>query len=113
MEEKIYLIITQDNLIKEIADREDIDVAIVRDVFSSAESIIFDHLSSTAPSENVIIKILNGISIEGKYIPSKEYSRGIFKNIHCPEKIKIKASSSKYYNKKINDEIHYRRMCKQ
>ena len=49
--------ITQENLIKKIANKEDIDVATVRDIFKSAEDIIFDYLSSTTPSENIIIKI--------------------------------------------------------
>lgn len=45
------MILTQDDLIKRIAKREDINVAMVRKVFKTAEKIIFDHLSSTTPSE--------------------------------------------------------------
>ena len=75
------MIITQDSLIKQIADKEDINVATVRNIFKSAEDIIFDHLSSTTPSENIIIKILNGISLERKYIPKRIYTKGMFKNM--------------------------------
>lgn len=99
------MIITQDNLIKQIADRRDISVATVRDIFESAEDIIFDHLSSTTPSENIIIKLLNGISLERKYIEQKKYSKGMFQNIDCPEHVNIKANSSKYYSKRVNDEL--------
>jgi hypothetical protein len=99
------LIITQDSLIKQIADKEDINVATVRNIFKSAEDIIFDHLSSTTPSENIIIKILNGISLERKYIPKRIYTKGMFKNIDCPEHVNIKVNSSTYYTRRINDKL--------
>lgn len=86
------------------------DVATVREVFESAESVIFDHLSSTAPSENIIIKILNGLNIERRYAQSKKYTKGMFKDITCPEKIKIKANSSKYFCKKVNEELVNKRL---
>ena len=47
------MILTQDDLIKRIAKKEDINVAMVRKVFKTAEKIIFDHLSSTTPSETM------------------------------------------------------------
>ena len=100
------MIITQDNLIRQIADREDIDVATVRDVFESAESVIFDHLSSTAPSENIIIKLLNGVNVERIFIKKKKYTKGMFQDIECPDKIRVKASSSKYYTKRVNEELN-------
>ena len=99
------MIITQDNLIKQIADKEDINVATVREIFESAEDIIFDHLSSTTPSENIIIKLLNGVNIERKYIEKKKYSKGMFQNIMCPERVSVKANSSKYYNNKVNEKL--------
>lgn len=99
------LITTQSDLIKCIADREDIDVATVRNVFESAEDIIFDHLSSTSPHEDIIIKLLNGFDIERTFIKKKKYSKGMFKNIECPERIKVKASSSKYFTKRVNEEL--------
>ena len=94
--------ITQDNLINQISDREEVDVEVVRKIFESAENIIFDQLSSTLPNEELTIILLNGISIERKYVPSKEYSKGMFQNINCPEHITIKSKVSKYYNKKVN-----------
>ena len=97
--------ITQESLIKQIADKEDIDVATVRNIFKSAEDIIFDHLSSTAPSEHVIIKLFKGISLDRKYIKRKKYSKGMFQNVDCKEHINVKANLSKYYSKKVNDRL--------
>ena len=96
------MIITQENLVKQIANREDIDVATVRKILKSAENIIFDYLSSITPSEEVNIKLLNGINIKRKYIKKKKYSKGMFQNIECPDHVNIKACLSKYYNGQVN-----------
>ena len=95
-------------LINQIADKEDINVATVRNIFKSAEKIIFDYLSSTTPSEEITIKLFNGISIKRKYIKNKKYSKGMFKNIDCPEHVNIKATLSKYYNGQVNQKLFSR-----
>ena len=46
-----HLNITQDALIKQIAEKENMNVATVRRLFQSTEDIIFHYLSSTDPSE--------------------------------------------------------------
>ena len=99
------MVITQDNLIKQIADREGIDTATIQSIFRSAENIIFDCLSSTAPSENIMIRLLKGINLERKYIDQKKYSKGMFQGMDCPAHVNVRASSSKYYSKKVNDKL--------
>ena len=94
------MIITQDTLIKQIADKEDINVATVREIFKSAENIIFDHLSSTTPSENTIIKLLDGLSLECNYIPEKEIHT--YDDIVCKPRIWSKPKITRYYNRKLN-----------
>ena len=94
------MIITQDTLIKQIADKEDINVATVREIFKSAEDIIFDHLSSTTPSENTIIKLLDGLSLECNYSPEKEIHT--YDDIVCKSKIWSKPKITRYYNRKLN-----------
>lgn len=94
------MIITQDTLIKQIADKEDINVATVREVFKSAEDIIFDHLSSTTPSENTVIKLLDGLSLECNYIPEKEIHT--YDDIVCKPRIWSKPKITRYYNRKLN-----------
>lgn len=94
--------VTQDFLINQIAIKEDIDVATVRKILKSAENIVFDYLSSITPSEDINIKILNGINIKRKYIKKKKYSKGMFQNIECPDHVNVKACLSKYYNGQVN-----------
>lgn len=94
--------VTQDILINQIAAKEDIDVATVRKILKSAENIIFDYLSSITPSEEVNIRLFNGLNIKRKYIKKKKYSKGMFQNINCPEHVNTKACLSKYYNGQVN-----------
>lgn len=97
--------ITQESLINQIADREDINAATVRQILKSAEHIVFDCLSSISPSEEVTIKLLHGFSIKRTFVGSKNYSKGMFQNIDCPEHVNVKACSSKYYNGQINQKL--------
>lgn len=94
------MILTQDDLIKRIAKKEDINVAMVRKVFKDAEKIIFDHLSSTTPSETMIAKPLDGLSIECQYVPEREvFGFGTF---IAEDRIKAKPKITRHYNRKLN-----------
>lgn len=94
------MIITQENLVNQIATKEDIDAATVRKIFKSAESIIFDYLSSTTPSENTIIKLLDGLCMECNYIPAKEIHT--YDDMLCKPRIWVKPKITRYYNRKLN-----------
>lgn len=100
-----YLIITQDTLIKQIAEKQNTDIVTVRDILKTTEDVIFDLLSSTAPCENIVIKLLSGITVERKYVEKKEYSKGLFQNIICQPHVNTKANLSKYYNKRLNEKL--------
>ena len=92
--------LTQDELIKQIANKGDINVATVRDIFKSAEDIIFDYLSSTTPSEKRTIKLLDGLSLECNYIPEKTIHT--YDDIVCKPRIWTKSKVTRYYNRKLN-----------
>ena len=94
------MIITQENLVKQIANREDIDVATVRKIFKSAEEIVFDYLSSTTSSENMIVKLMDGLSLECNYIPKKEIHT--YDDITCRPRIWTRPKVTRYYNRKLN-----------
>lgn len=99
--------ITQDVLINQIAEKADLNPATVRQVIKSAEIIIFNHLSSISPIEEVNLKLLNGFNIKRKYIQKKNYSKGMFQNIDCPEHVNVRAYLSKYYNEQINQQLFH------
>lgn len=95
------MIITQDELIKKIANKEDIDVTTVRNIFKRTESIIFDYLSSTTPDENRSVKLLDGLSLECSYVPEKEIHT--YDDIVCSSRIWAKPKITRYYNRKLNN----------
>lgn len=99
------MIITQDDLIKEISINEGIDVATVRKVFKSAENSIFAYLSSTTPIENILIRVFRGVNIHRKYVPQKRYSKGMFEDIVSPEHCNVSGTITKYYKNKINSNL--------
>lgn len=94
------MIITQDDLIKSISAKEDINVATVRKIFKAAEKTIFDYLSSTTPTENTVIKIFDGLSLECSYIPEREIHT--YDDIKCDARIRVKPKVTRYYNRKLN-----------
>ena len=99
-QEETVLIITQENLINQIADREEISPATVRRVFKSAEDIIFSCLSSTSSSENTVVKVLDGLSLECTLLPEREIHT--YDTIVCKERLWTKPKITRYYNRKLN-----------
>lgn len=94
------MIITQENLINRIAEKADMDAAVVRRIFKTAESVIFDCLAATTSSENTMIKVLDGFSLECSYIPEKEIHT--YQDIVCRPRIRTKPKITRYYNRKLN-----------
>lgn len=98
--------ITQENLLQQIAEKGDINIATVRLVFKTAEAVIFGRLSSTTPEENTIVKVMDGLSLEGTYVPEKQIHT--YDHITCRPRIRVKPKVTRHYNRKVNgyfDEI--------
>ena len=94
------MIVTQEDIIKQVAKREDIKVSTVRNIFKTAENIIFDYLSSTTPTEKIIVKVLDGLSLECSYIPEREIHT--YDDIKCESKVWTKPKVTRYHNRKLN-----------
>ena len=100
--------ITQETLINQIAAGEAIPAEMVRQTLKSAENIIFNYFSSVPPSEEVNIKLFPGLSMKRNYIETRKYSKGMFRNIDCPEHVNVKASFSRYYIGQLNQRLFQR-----
>ena len=92
--------ITQENLLQQIAGTGDVNIATVRRVFKTAEDVIFHHLSSTTSQENTIVKVIDGLSLEGSFIPEKEIHT--YDHITCKPRIRVRPKVTRYYNRKLN-----------
>lgn len=95
------MIITQEQLIREIAETEELSLATVRRVFASLEGLLFHYLSMASPSETVTAKPLKGLSVECKYIPERRIHT--YQELQCRERIWAKPKITRYYNRKLNN----------
>lgn len=93
--------ITQEQLIKEISQSEEINIATVRRIFLALEDTIFDHLAGTTDTNPVTIKPLRGLSLECRYIPPRRIRT--YHEIECKERIWAKPKITRYYNRKLNE----------
>ena len=94
------MIITQERLIRELAEKEDLPPALVRHMAATLEELIFHYLKLASPTETVILKPFGGLSIECKYIPERQMHT--YSDICCRERIWAKHKITRYYNRKIN-----------
>jgi len=94
------LTITQDMLIKEIARKEDIDTATMRNIFRTLDCTLFEYLSSATPSESILVKILSGLTIECNYVPERTLQR--YETITCTSRLWAKPRLTRYFNRKLN-----------
>lgn len=93
-------------LIDIIAKTEGVTKANVSKVYKALERNIFDLLSSITPENDkdnpMVIKIFNGMSLEGYYLPSHEKVNNLSQEkITVKNKIKVKIDM-KNYNRKLN-----------
>lgn len=96
------MLITQDALIKTIAEKEQLNIATVRTVFRTAEELLFTYLSSATPEENTQVKLLDGLSLECSYVPERQLHT--YKDMTCRARLRAKPKITRYYNRKLN---HY------
>lgn len=100
-------VISKETLINEVASQEGIQVSAFRQYYETLENIIVDHLSSTTPTNDVKIKLFDGLSVECKYVPQTKMEHpDTRKEIIVPEKIWAKPKITRYFNRKINMTFH-------
>ena len=83
-----------------------VDHYVVKEVLESLDFVVYQYLCDAwinEPHEDVKVKLLDGISVDRKYIPEQEQTRGMFKGQTIPEHYNIKANVSEHYAKKVND----------
>lgn len=101
MKEKIK--ITKENLIKDIAKQTNNNISDVRDVYNTLEKTIFDILSSVEANGDISIRMFEGISLDGIYIPEKTKQNNLTGKTSLVEsKIKPKFNITRSYCEKLN-----------
>ena len=73
-------------------------------VYNTLENLIFNILSSVDENEDVCIRLFEGISLDGKYVPEKTKKNNLTGETHFVEsKIKPKFNITRSYCEKLNN----------
>ena len=95
--------ITKDALIKDIAKQTNKSVSDIKDIYNTLEKTIFDILSSVNTNGDVSIRLFEGISLDGIYIPEKTKQNNLTgKSSLVKSKIKPKFNITRSYCEKLN-----------
>ena len=95
-------IISKKKLIKSVKSSH--TKTVIKDIYGMFEDVIFDTLSSVDKKQDVCIKLFEGISLDGKYIPEKTKKNNLTKEINLVgSKIKPKFNITRSYCDKLNN----------
>ena len=95
--------ITRENLIKDIANKSNKSVSEVRDFYNILENTIFETLLSVNEEKEVCIKLFEGISLDGEFIPEKTKKNNLTGKLsYVHSKIKPKFNITRSYCEKLN-----------
>ena len=93
--------ISKKKLIKSIKNSH--TKSVVKDIYNILEDTIFDTLYSVNAKQDVSIRLFEGISLDGKYIPEKTKKNNLTGEISLVEsKIKPKFNITRNYCEKLN-----------
>lgn len=96
----------KEQLIRAIAETTHTRVDVVKGVYNSLENKIKNLLSETTETQDVVIRLFEGISIDSKFIPEKEKINNLNnQKIVIASKIKPKANITRSYIEKLNADI--------
>ena len=102
MKEKIK--ITKETLIKDVAKQTNKSINDVRDIYNTLEKTIFDILYSVDVNGDISIKLFEGISLDGVYVPEKTKQNNLTGKMSLVEsKIKPKFNITRSYCEKLNN----------
>ena len=97
-------VVTKDSLIRNIARNSKQKINDVKDFYDTLESIIFDTLSSVNENQDVCIRLFEGISLDGLYIPEKTKKNNLTGEVGLVEsKIKPKFNITRSYCEKLHN----------
>lgn len=102
MKDKIK--ITKENLIRDVANQTNNSVSDVKDMYNALEKAIFDILSSVESNGDISIRLFEGISLDGVYVPEKTKQNNLTGELSVVKgKIKPKFNITRSYCEKLNN----------
>ncbi len=99
----LHTVITKDRIISDVAKREGISLSTMQSLYKTLENYIFENLSSATPTNDIDIKLFNGISIDCTYQDKREMIHPeTGERFETNEKIWARPRVTRYYNRKLN-----------
>lgn len=96
--------ITKENIIRNIAKQTNKNIYDIKNIYNALEDVIFNSLCSACEEQDVCIKLFEGISLDGKYIPEKTKRNNLTGKVSFVEsKIKPKFNITRSYCEKLNN----------
>ena len=96
--------ITKEVLIKDIAKQTNKNINDVKDIYNTLEKTIFDILSSVEINGDITIRLFEGVSLDGTYIPEKTKQNNLTGEVSLVKsKIKPKFNITRSYCEKLNN----------
>ena len=94
-------VISKKKLVKSIKNSH--TRAVIKNIYGTLENVIFDSLYSTSKKQDVCIKLFEGISLDGRYVPEKTKKNNLTGEINLVgSKIKPKFNITRSYCEKLN-----------
>jgi nucleoid DNA-binding protein len=95
-------VISKKKLIKSIKDSH--TKSVIKDIYNLLESTIFNYLSSVDKRQDVCIRLFEGISLDGIYVPEQMKKNNLTGEMaHMDSKIKPKFNITRSYCEKLNN----------
>lgn len=96
--------ITKENIIKMVADKSNHTIKDTKTFYDALEEVVFEQISSVDESEDIRLKLFEGITLDGKFIHEKEKKNNLTGKVNLvPSHIKPKFNITDTYCKKINN----------
>ena len=97
-------VVKKENLIRDVAKQTNNNISDVKLIYNTLENLIFNILSSVNENEDVCIRLFEGISLDGKYVPEKTKQNNLTGETHFVQsKIKPKFNITRSYCEKLNN----------
>lgn len=97
-------VVKKENLIRDVAKQTNNNISDVKLIYNTLENLIFNTLSSVDENEDICIRLFEGISLDGKYVPEKTKKNNLTGETHFVEsKIKPKFNITRSYCEKLNN----------
>lgn len=97
----------RESLIKRIVQQTGRSEDVVRQIYNTLDTVVFDTLASATEDEDVKIKLFNGITMTSSFMPSKHQINNLTgKMIQTACKIRPKVTISRDYRSRMNQRIN-------